>query len=211
MNDPSNQAEVILAVSSDRADKFARRFSRRLYVAEIALLSFVYLVLLSLSLGAPRESLLGTVFVISLVVLPFITAFLFMVPRLYARFFNGFAVYSDRIQPPVRHVTSIPSPPLVSGWSMKRFIRAARARFSGKPLVIPYTRIRAFEKVRGWEDSFLFDIVTDDDLRIRLAAPEIQDFYVPKRTELREVYEILEAVRNQVNEGKSIVTIDSTT
>ncbi len=144
----------------------------------------------------------------SVLLVPILALIAYMVPTYYRRFFNTFAIYARGISPPFRDVTSIPFPPYVIGWSARRFLRVFLARTRRRELFIPYSQIQAFVKVRGWEDSFVLDIITRNDVRVRMKAPDLEEFYFAgDERKLRHVYELLDEIRRQVNSGNEMVSI----
>ncbi len=204
---------MIISFSEKHIRERLRRIRTRIYVAAAIplILLFTSYSVLYVGIGddsGDRSVLTFHMFWVALFLIPSVLLIAYVVPTHYRRYFNGFAVYERGISPPFRNLSSIPNPPLVTGWSISRFVKALVARIRRDGLFVPLSRIKGFTKVRAWEDSFVFDVVTIDDVRIRIMAPELETFYFPgDRGMLLAAYEMLEQVREQFQAGAAFFSI----
>lgn len=215
MNETGHRGRLVVRISGQSVEKHLSRHKRRAYAAAatpliLLFIAFAFLYVRTLNDPAGRGALATQILWVAVFLTPTMLLIAYLEPRHLKRFFNDFGVYTLGISPPFRHVTSIPYPSLVRGLSLSRFLKVLYVRARREPYFIPLSRMTTFQKTRGWEDSFVFDIVTEDEVRTRIMAPNLEEFYFPgDRERLHGVYRILEQVRRQVEKGTNAISIDT--
>ncbi len=206
--------ETIIEFSNQVAEKRKQSDRRTFRLVVAGLLAFFYgaTALLFLLRPGDQQDIGGFLRGLSLLTLLFAPgAFLggYLLPRFVHRIFNPFAVYTKGISPPFRDVTSLPCPPWVTGWSLRRFLQALRISWQPGRLFLPYRDILQIARVREWKAGFAFDLIMEHGVRVRMMDHDLEAYYFPEdKASLWQVYNLMELIRAQVNAGAKSVSID---